>query len=73
MEKKAPGTVEIVAEGQARWWGLFAAALSRATVKYEARPEEFQVSDEELVQQFYVPHIQLVGGAETALRLLQKQ
>ncbi|MGO9240710.1 MAG: alpha/beta hydrolase family protein [Bryobacteraceae bacterium] len=68
---KAPGKVEIAAEGQARWWALFGAALSRAAVKYGAIPDEFKASDEELVQQFYVPHIQLVGGAESALRVLQ--
>jgi len=71
LGKKAHGTVEIAAEGQARWWALFGAALSRAAVKYNARPDDFKLNDEEIVQQFYVPHIQHVGGAEAALRLLK--
>lgn len=66
------GPVELDAAGGARWWALFAAALSRAPVHYATRPDEFKLSDEALVQTFYVPHLQLVGGAETALRLLNR-
>jgi hypothetical protein len=67
------GPVELEAAGAARWWALFAAALSRAPVRYTARSDEFKLSDEALVQEFYVPHIQLVGGAEAALRLLNRR
>jgi hypothetical protein len=65
--------VELDAAGSARWWALFAAALSRAPVRYSVRPDEFKLSDEALVQTFYVPHLQLVGGAESALRLLNQR
>ncbi len=64
------GPVQLEAAGAARWWALFAAALSRVPVRYATRPDEFKLSDEALVQTFYVPHLQLVGGAESALRLL---
>jgi dienelactone hydrolase len=67
------GAVELEADGAARWWTLFAAALSRAPVRYSVRPDEFKLSDEALVQTFYVPHLQLVGGAESALRLLNQR
>jgi dienelactone hydrolase len=67
------GAVELDAAGSARWWALFAAALSRAPVRYSVRPDEFKLSDEALVQTFYVPHLQLVGGAESALRLLNQR
>jgi hypothetical protein len=67
------GAVELEADGAARWWALFAAALSRAPVRYSVRPDEFKLPDEALVQTFYVPHLQLVGGAESALRLLNQR
>ena len=67
------GVVELDAAGAARWWALFAAALSRVPVRYAAHADEFKLSDEALVQTFYVPHLQLVGGAESALRLLNQR
>jgi hypothetical protein len=73
LTARRPGEVELEATGQARWWALFAAALSRAPVRYAARGDEFKASDEELVREFYVPQIQLVGGAETALLLLNRR
>jgi len=73
LSAQKSGAVELDAAGVARWWALFAAALSRAPVRYSVRPDEFKLSDEALVQTFYVPHLQLVGGAESALRLLDNR
>ncbi len=62
---------EIRAEGNARWWALFAAAMSERPVRFDIKPGEFKASDEELTRNFLVPGLQRAGGAEAARKLLQ--
>ncbi|MBI4889186.1 MAG: acetylxylan esterase [Acidobacteria bacterium] len=70
LAAKKPGAIEIQAEGKARWWALFAAAMSDTPVRFETRPAEFDASDAQLADNFFVPGLQRAGGAATALRLV---
>jgi len=64
------GTVELEAVNSARWWAIFAAALSRVQVHFDFKPEEFKTTDEALLTEFYVPGLQLAGGVQTAIALV---
>jgi len=64
------GTVELEAVNSARWWAIFAAALSRVQVHFDFKPDEFKTTDEALMTEFYVPGLQLVGGVNTAITLV---
>jgi dienelactone hydrolase len=64
-----PGPVEIRAEGRARWWALFGAAVSE-NARFAAKSAEFEATDEELVADFFVPGLQRAGGVAAALRLV---
>ncbi len=68
---KKPGAVEIQAEGKARWWALFAAAISDSPVRFNVKPGEFAAGDAELARDFFVPGLQRAGGAETAQKILK--
>ena len=73
LSAKFSGTApEIAASGAARWWALFAAATSSTPVTFAVRPGEFPVTDTALLENFFVPSLQRVGGVKTALRLLGK-
>jgi dienelactone hydrolase len=63
------GTVEMEAVNSARWWAIFAAALSRVQVHFDFKPDEFKATDEALMTEFYVPGLQLAGGVNTAIAL----
>lgn len=71
LTAKVPGAVEIQAEGKARWWALFAAALSARPVRFDVRAGEFAASDADLVRDYFVPGLQRAGGAEMAQRILK--
>lgn len=64
------GTVELEAVNSARWWAIFAAALSRVQVHFDFKPDEFKSTDEALMTEFYVPGLQLAGGVNTAIALV---
>jgi len=68
---KQKGVVEIRAEGKARWWALFAAAMSDAPARFDVKPGEFSTSDAELARQFFVPGLQRAGGADAAQKILK--
>lgn len=71
LASKNPGPVEIQAEGKARWWALFGAALSAKPVRFDVRDGEFAASDADLARDFFVPGLQRAGGAEMAQRILK--
>jgi hypothetical protein len=71
LGKQGPGPVEIQAEGKARWWALFAAAMTGRPVRFETRAGEFAATDAELVRDYFVPGLQRAGGAEMAQRILK--
>ncbi len=70
LSARKPGAIEIQAEGKARWWALFAAAMAGQPVRFEAKPGEFDASDEQLASVFFVPGLQRAGGASAAVRLI---
>ncbi|MBI5283241.1 MAG: acetylxylan esterase [Candidatus Solibacter usitatus] len=65
--------LEIQAEGDARWWALFAAAAAPVPVRFSAPPATFDVTDEKLAATFFVPGLQRAGGAAAALRTISMQ
>jgi dienelactone hydrolase len=69
LSARKHGKVEIEAVNSARWWAVFAAALSRVQVRFDFNPDEFKTSDEALITEFYVPGLQLAGGVNTAVLL----
>ena len=69
LSARKRGRVEIDAVNSARWWAVFAAALSRTPVRFDFKPDEFKTTDEALITEFYVPGLQLVGGVNTAVLL----
>ena len=70
LSQRRPGPVELIGLGKARVWCLFAAALAPVEVKMASSLGEFTGSDQDFVEQFFVPGIQRAGGLETALRLI---
>ncbi len=69
LSARKHGRVEIDAVNSARWWAVFAAALSRTPVHFDFRPDEFKTTDDALITEFYVPGLQLAGGVGTAVQL----
>jgi dienelactone hydrolase len=69
LSARKRGPVEIGAVNSARWWAVFAAALSRTQIRFEFQPDEFKTTDEALITEFYVPGLQLAGGVQTAMTL----
>jgi hypothetical protein len=70
LSQRRPGPVELIGSGKARVWCLFAAALAPVEVRLTSMPDEFTGSDQDFIEQFFVPGIQRAGGLETALRLI---
>lgn len=68
LKSKAP--VEVLAVGRARWWALFAAALSSGPVRFAHTAQEFDGGDAALRENLFAPGLQRAGGVESALRLL---
>ncbi|WP_321475203.1 acetylxylan esterase [uncultured Paludibaculum sp.] len=72
LAAKRPGeAVELAAEGDARWWALFAAATVPQRVRFASSPTEFQVSDDVLAERFFVPGLRRAGGVEAAEKILK--
>ena len=65
------GQVELNAVGKAGVWSLFAAALAPVNVEVGADLSSFSGTDEEFVNQFFVPGIQRAGGLKAALKLTE--
>jgi dienelactone hydrolase len=70
LSARKHGRVEIEAVNSARWWAVFAAALSRVQVRFDFKPDEFKTTDDALITEFYVPGLQLAGGVDTAMQLV---
>ena len=67
LRQKNGPKVEIQGVGDAAVWAVFAAAAGAAPVRADLKT--FTGTDEELVNKFFVPGIQRVGGIEAAKRL----
>lgn len=71
LEAKAPGKPTIIAAGQASVWARFAVAVSPVPVALDA-PTAFRGTDQEMIDQFFVPGIQRAGGWKSAMMLTAK-
>jgi regulator of RNase E activity RraA/dienelactone hydrolase len=71
LSTQAKGSqVEVLGVGKAAVWSRFAAAVLPVKVKLQAPADPaFQGNDDELVRDFFVPHIQRAGGWRSALLL----
>lgn len=69
LDQRQPGGVELIGLGRAAVWCLFAAAAAPVELRLRADLAGFGGSDEEFLEQFFVPGIQRGGGLEAALRL----
>jgi dienelactone hydrolase len=65
-----PPLVQLEAEGDAKLWALFAAAVSPVKVKFDAAPADVQMDDDKLAEKFLVPGLLKAGGVEGALKVL---
>lgn len=72
LARRTKAPAEVRAAGRARWWALFAAALSEPAARFETGRAEFTESEQELEQTFFVPGLLQAGGVENALRLLPR-
>lgn len=70
LSQKRPGTVELIGLGKARVWCLFAAAVAPIELRLAGIPGDFGGTDQEFIEQFFVPGIQRAGGLEAALRII---
>jgi len=61
--------VELVGTGKAAIWCQFAAALARRPVTLNADLGKFTGTDQDFLDQFFVPGIQRAGGLPAALKL----
>lgn len=70
LSDRRPGPVELIGFGKARVWCLFAAALAPIELNLTGALGDFGGTDQEFIEQFFVPGVQRAGGLETALRLI---
>jgi hypothetical protein len=61
--------IELVGNGRAGVWCLFAAAIAPVEVEMKVQLDGFDGSDEAFLKGFFVPGVQRAGGLDTALRL----
>jgi dienelactone hydrolase len=71
LETNAPGKPLIVATGAASVWARFAAATSPNPISLDT-PTAFRGTDQEMIDQFFVPGIQRAGGWRSAVLLTSK-
>lgn len=64
--------VELRASGVARRWALYGAAIAGVPVRFDATPEEFDEDEARLETEFFVPGLLHAGGAESALRAMER-
>lgn len=65
-----PPVVQLEAEGDAKLWALFAAAVAPVKVKFDVAPGDVQMDDDQLAERFFVPGLLKAGGVEGALKVL---
>jgi dienelactone hydrolase len=70
LKQEGAKDLRLVGIGKAAVWALFAAAAAPVPVILETGGASFPSSDQELIEQFFVPGIQHAGGVEAAQRVL---
>jgi hypothetical protein len=71
MNRQRPGGVKLVGIGRAAVWATFAAASAGLPVTLDAPLADFQGTDRDFLDKFFVPCIQRAGGLEAALLALR--
>jgi dienelactone hydrolase len=72
LNAKQPGKVELIGQGNAAVWSLFAAAVAPTELKLDADLAGFEGRDEDFIRRFFVPGVQHAGGLKTAVRLTER-
>jgi hypothetical protein len=72
LDRQRAGEVDLLGEGDARIWCLFAAAIAPVRVRLATPADDFRGTDEEFITRFFVPGIQRAGGLQAALRLVAR-
>lgn len=62
----------LVGLGKAAIWCTFAAAIAPEPVDLDANLGSFSGTDQQFVDQFFVPDIQRAGGLKAALKLVHR-
>ena len=70
LKQEGAKNLRIGAGGRAGIWALFAAAVAGVPVAFDGDFGDFHGSDQEFIDQFFVPGIQRAGGLEAARRVL---
>ena len=70
---KTSEPIKLIAEGRARVWCLFAAAVAPVPTQMDIASIPFRGGDNEFLTEFFVPGIQRAGGLTTASILLESQ
>jgi len=73
LRSRHDGEPELVGLGKAGVWSLFAAAVAPVKLRLRAGLAAFRGTDEEFIDQFFVPGIQRAGGLRAALRLTENE
>ena len=71
LSNRHTGAIELIGLEKAAVWTLFAAAVAPIKVDLSAELSGFTGSDQEFVDQFFVPGIQRTGGLKAAQRLIE--
>lgn len=71
LKQSGAQDIKLVGVDKAAIWARFAAALANIPMKLDADPGAFTGTDEQFIEQFFVPGIQRAGGLQAA-RLLTK-
>ncbi len=69
LSGKYPGRIDLTCTGKAAVWCLFAAAVAPVDLKLTADLGSFTGTDQNFIDQFFVPGIQRAGGLDAALKL----
>ena len=72
LKQQGAKSLRVVGTGKAAIWALFAAAAAPIPVAFQDNVEGFSSTDQDFLDQFFVPGIQRAGGLEAARRLLSR-
>ena len=70
LKQEGAKNLRVVGTGKAAVWALFAAAVAPVPIAFQDNVEGFAGSDQDFLDQFFVPGIQRAGGLEAARRVL---
>lgn len=72
LKQSGENDITLAGSGNAAIWATFAAAVSPSPVKLNAPLGAFKGSDDDFVNNFFVPGIQRAGGLQSALMLTKQ-